>query len=281
MAQDTHFQLHDGRTLDLSGPVVMGILNVTPDSFFDGGKYERPEDALAQAEKMLQQGAVIIDIGAVSTRPGAVAPLEEEEWARLEPVLNLLREKLPQAILSVDTWRAVIAEKSVNAGAHIINDISGGTMDAAMFATVGKLGVPYILMHIQGTPETMQEDPQYDDVVKEVQQFFEERLAQLHHAGAMQVILDPGFGFGKTVEHNYQLLSALGVFVQMGHPVLAGLSRKSMTTKLLGIGKTEALNATTALNTIALQKGAKILRVHDVREAVECVRIFDYLQSIC
>lgn len=281
MAQDTHFQLHDGRTLDLSGPVVMGILNVTPDSFFDGGKYERPEDALAQAEKMLQQGATIIDLGAVSTRPGAVAPSEAEEWARLEPVLKLLREKLPNAILSVDTWRAAIAEKAVKTGAHIINDISGGTMDAAMFATIGKFGVPYILMHIQGTPETMQQDPHYDDVVKEVKLFFEERLTQLKNAGASQIILDPGFGFGKTVEHNYQLLSSLDVFVKMGHPVLAGLSRKSMTTKLLGIGKTEALNATTALNTIALQKGAKILRVHDVREAVECIRIFNYLQSIC
>lgn len=281
MAQDTHFQLHDGRTLDLSGPVVMGILNVTPDSFFDGGKYERPEDALSQAEKMMRQGATIIDIGAVSTRPGAVAPSEEEEWARLEPVLQLLREKLPNAILSVDTWRAAIAEKAVNAGAHIINDISGGTMDAAMFATIGKLGVPYILMHIQGTPETMQQDPHYEDVVKEVNFFFEERLSQLKNAGASQIILDPGFGFGKTVEHNYQMLSSLDTFAKMGHPVLAGLSRKSMTTKLLGIGKTEALNATTALNTIALQKGAKILRVHDVREAVECIRIFNYLQSIC
>lgn len=281
MAQDTHFQLHDGRTLDLSGPVVMGILNVTPDSFFDGGKYERPEDALAQAEKMMRQGATIIDLGAVSTRPGAVAPSEAEEWERLEPVLKLLREKLPNAILSVDTWRAAIAEKAVKTGAHIINDISGGTMDAAMFATIGKPGVPYILMHIQGTPETMQQDPHYDDVVKEVKQFFEERLTQLKNAGASQIILDPGFGFGKTVAHNYQLLSSLDVFVKMGHPVLAGLSRKSMTTKLLGIGKTEALNATTALNTIALQKGAKILRVHDVREAVECIRIFNYLQSIC
>lgn len=281
MAQDTHFQLHDGRTLDLSGPVVMGILNVTPDSFFDGGKYERPEDALSQAEKMMRQGATIIDLGAVSTRPGAVAPSEAEEWERLEPVLKLLREKLPNAILSVDTWRAAIAEKAVKTGAHIINDISGGTMDAAMFATIGKFGVPYILMHIQGTPETMQQDPHYDDVVKEVKLFFEERLTQLKNAGASQIILDPGFGFGKTVEHNYQLLSSLDVFVKMGHPVLAGLSRKSMTTKLLGIGKTEALNATTALNTIALQKGAKILRVHDVREAVECIRIFNYLQSIC
>ncbi len=259
----------------------MGILNVTPDSFFDGGKHDTPEAALAHAENMVKQGAAIIDVGAASTRPGAAQPTEEEEWSRLEPVIPLLREKLPQTILSVDTWRSGIARKAVEAGAHIVNDISGGTMDENMFATVAALSVPYVLMHIRGTPETMQQDPHYDDVVAEVRDYFTERLQQLRNLGATQVILDPGFGFGKTVEHNYKLLAAMPSFAGLSCPLLAGLSRKSMATKLLGVGKTEALNATTALNTIALQKGAHILRVHDVKEAAEAVRIFSYLDKIC
>lgn len=281
-AQDTHFTLHCGTLrLDLSTPAVMGILNVTPDSFFDGGKHGTPEAALAHAGKMVKEGAAIIDIGAASTRPGAAQPAEDEEWRRLEHVIPLLREKLPQTILSVDTWRSGIAKKAVAAGAHIVNDISGGSMDEKMFATVAALNVPYVLMHIRGTPETMQQDPHYDDVVEDVRAYFTERLQQLKNLGATQIILDPGFGFGKTVEHNYKLLAAMRSFSDLGCPLLAGLSRKSMATKLLGVGKTEALNATTALNTIALQKGAHILRVHDVREAVEAVRIFSYLDKIC
>lgn len=265
--------------LDFSTPQVMGILNVTPDSFYDGGKFLVPEAALQQTEKMLSEGASIIDIGAVSTRPGAVAPSPEEEWSRLEPVLSLLRDRFPQAVVSVDTWRAAIAEKAAAAGAGIINDISGGTMDPALFPVIAKLGLPYILMHIQGTPETMQENPQYDDVIKEVNLFFEARIDLLRMLGVRQIMLDPGFGFGKTVEQNYALLNALEKFRQLGCPVLAGLSRKSMIMKLLGILKKDALNATTALNMAALMNGAHVLRVHDVKEAVEVVRLYSALKK--
>lgn len=280
-AQDTNFRLHDGRLLDLSGPVVMGILNVTPDSFFDGGKYVVARKALEQAEQMIRHGASLIDIGAVSTRPGAEPPTEAEEWERLKTTLDLFREELPGAIVSVDTFRAPIARKAIEAGAHIINDISGGALDEKMLETAGQLGVPYVLMHMQGTPATMQANPHYENVVTEVKQFFEQQLEKCERAGVKQIILDPGFGFGKTVEHNFRLLNALDVYAKMGYPLLAGLSRKSMLTRLLGVGKNEALNGTSILNTIALQKGAKILRVHDVKEAMECVRIFDYLSSIC
>lgn len=280
-AQDTNFRLHDGRLLDLSGPVVMGILNVTPDSFFDGGKYVVARKALEQAEQMIRHGASLIDIGAVSTRPGAEPPTEAEEWERLKTTLDLFREELPGAIVSVDTFRAPIARKAIEAGAHIINDISGGAFDEKMLETAGQLGVPYVLMHMQGTPATMQANPHYENVVTEVKQFFEQQLEKCERAGVKQIILDPGFGFGKTVEHNFRLLNALDVYAKMGYPLLAGLSRKSMLTRLLGVGKNEALNGTSILNTIALQKGAKILRVHDVKEAMECVRIFDYLSSIC
>lgn len=280
-AQDTNFRLHDGRLLDLSGPVVMGILNVTPDSFFDGGKYVVARKALEQAEQMIRHGASLIDIGAVSTRPGAEPPTEAEEWERLKTALDLFREELPGAIVSVDTFRAPIARKAIEAGAHIINDISGGALDEKMLETAGQLGVPYVLMHMQGTPATMQANPQYENVVTEVKEFFEQQLEKCERAGVKQIILDPGFGFGKTVEHNFRLLNALDVYAKMGYPLLAGLSRKSMLTRLLGVGKNEALNGTSILNTIALQKGAKILRVHDVKEAMECVRIFDYLSSIC
>lgn len=275
-AQDKHFQSENSV---FEVPVVMGILNITPDSFYDGGKYDAPEAALEQAKLLYSQGATIIDIGAVSTRPGAVPPSENEEWQRLEPVLALLKKELPEVLISVDTYRSAIARKAVAAGAHIINDISGGTMDTAMFETVAELNVPYVLMHIQGNPENMQDNPQYENVVGEVKQFFEERIAQLKKLGFEKIIPDPGFGFGKTVEHNYQLLSSLDEFSAMGFPVLAGLSRKSMITKLLGVKKENALNGTTALNMIALMKGAKILRVHDVKEAVDCVKIYDVLMK--
>jgi dihydropteroate synthase len=267
--------------LDLSTPVVMGILNVTPDSFFDGGKYNSPENGLEHAIKMVSEGAKIIDIGAASSRPGAAVIQETEEWGRMEKIIPLLKEKLPDTILSVDTYRSSIAKKAVEAGVHIINDISGGTMDDKMFETIAELDVTYVLMHIQGTPETMQKNPVYENVVEEVKLFFEKNIQKLNQLGAKKIILDPGFGFGKTVEHNYQLLQALNEFVKSGFPVLAGLSRKSMITKLFGVGKNETLNGTTALNTIALQKGAKILRVHDVKEAVECVRIYSYLDTLC
>lgn len=274
MAQDTHFTLQCGyRTLDLSAPVVMGILNVTPDSFFDGGKYMQPQQAVLRAEEMLGLGATVIDLGAASTRPGAIQPTVKEEWARLRPVLEEVRGAFPEAVLSIDTYRSEIALRAADRGANIINDISGGKMDAEMMAAVAKTGLAYVCMHMQGTPETMQHDPQYGDVVKEVGAFFAERLQTLDAAGVQNVILDPGFGFGKEVHHNYQLLKHLGTFAAFGKPLLAGVSRKSMITRLLDVKKDRALNGTTAVHMVALAKGAKILRVHDVREAMECIRV--------
>jgi dihydropteroate synthase len=267
--QDTQLHLFCGNlSLDLSQPVIMGILNLTPDSFYDGGKHNSIETALQHAEKMVSEGAKIIDIGAVSTRPGAYQVSADEEWERMKAIIPLLKSNFPGIVLSVDTYRSSIAGKAVEAGAHIINDISGGTLDDKMFETVARLNVPYVLMHIKGTPETMQKNPEYEDVVEEVRQFFEERIVKLNKLGVKQIILDPGFGFGKTLEHNYQLLNSLEVFTAMGFPVLAGLSRKSMITKLYGGEKKEALTGTIEVNKIALQKGAKILRVHDVKEAV-------------
>jgi dihydropteroate synthase len=257
----------------ISEPLVMGILNLSPDSFYDGGKYIDPEKALIHAQKMIEDGADILDLGAISTRPGADLYNGNEEWKRLKPALELIRSEFPKIILSVDTFRSEIAEKSVAAGADIINDISGGTMDEKMLSFVGESKIPYVLMHIQGTPQTMQENPQYEDVVKEVKAFFIRQIEKLQELGAEKIILDPGFGFGKTMEQNYKLLNAMDEFSAMTLPVLAGLSRKSMLTKLLGITKEEALNATIIANTIALMKGAKILRVHDVKEAKECVRV--------
>lgn len=268
------------KLLDLSAPVVMGILNVTPDSFFDGGMYADEDKLLQHAGDMITEGASIIDIGAVSTRPGAEDIDETEETRRLLPAIQAVRRIFPDIIVSADTYRAAVAEKAVEAGAHIINDVSGGTMDNQMFGMVGKLKVPYVLMHIKGTPKNMQADPRYDNVTSEVRQYFTERLERLKQMGVDQVILDPGFGFGKTVEHNYQLLRDLDIFVQMGYPVLAGVSRKSMINKVLKTKPEKALNGTTAVNTIALLNGARILRVHDVREAVQAVKIVEYYRLV-
>ncbi|HEU4719659.1 MAG TPA: dihydropteroate synthase [Bacteroidia bacterium] len=282
MSQDTHFRLESrGRTLSLDEPAVMGILNVTPDSFYDGGKYADPGKALAHAEKMIAEGAAIIDIGAVSTRPGSADPGEEEELKRLMAVLPSLRKKFPDVFISVDTFRSSVAGKAIAEGADIINDISGGTMDENMFPFIAKKNIPYVLMHIRGTPDNMQHSPVYEDVVKEVKEFLVSRALQLKKAGASQLILDPGFGFGKTVEHNFTLLSKLEQLASLGFPLLAGFSRKSMITKFSGTGKNEALNATTVLNTMALNKGARILRVHDVKEATEAIRITSYLRGLC
>lgn len=271
-AQDTQLHLFCGNlSLDLSRPVIMGILNLTPDSFYDGGKYNSIENALLQVQKMVAEGAKIIDIGAVSTRPGAQQISADEEWSRMNAIIPLLKTNFPETILSVDTYRSEIAKKAIGAGAHIVNDISGGTMDDKMFETIAELNVPYVLMHIKGTPETMQKNPVYENVVVEVKQFFEERIAKLKAFGVKQIILDPGFGFGKTLEHNYQLLNSLEVFTGMNFPVLAGLSRKSMITKLYGGEKKESLVGTIEVNKIALEKGAKILRVHDVKEGMEII----------
>lgn len=258
----------------------MGILNATPDSFYDGGKNNSIEAALQRAEVILTQGGDIIDIGAASTRPGAEEISIDEELQRLIPVVKAIASEFPDAILSVDTYRAVVAEEAIKAGAQIINDIAGGTMDAAMFATVAKLHVPYILMHIQGTPQTMQQNPEYTNVVAEVLLSLSQKVNELKRLGVADIIIDPGFGFGKTTEHNYQLLSNLRQLQLLGCPILAGVSRKGMINKVLGTTPDQALNGTTVVNTIALANGASILRVHDVKEAVEAVALWRFSQSV-
>lgn len=274
MAQDTDFSQKIERIFDQrSIPLIMGILNVTPDSFFDGGKYLQEQDWLAQTVKMIKEGADIIDIGACSTRPGSPQPTEIEESERLIKVIKSVRNAHPEILISVDTYRSNIAELAVNAGANIVNDISGGTLDAQMFPTVAKLNVPYVLMHIQGNPQTMQQNPVYTDVVKEVHSYFEENLKKLSTLGVKQVILDPGFGFGKTVEHNKQLLENLEIFKSFQLPILVGISRKSFVNKVLNINSIDTINATNMLNKMAVQNGAKILRVHDVKEAKEIIGI--------
>ncbi|OQX77925.1 MAG: dihydropteroate synthase [Bacteroidetes bacterium 4484_276] len=262
--------------LNLSHPAVMGVLNLTPDSFYDGGKYGRLDDIIRQAEKMIEEGTAIIDLGAVSTRPNSTDVLEEEEWNRLKAVLPALRKRFPDTLLSVDTYRASIARASADLGTDIINDISGGRFDEKMFATIAKLDIPYVMMHIKGTPATMQQNPVYDDVVIDICNFFDKQLKKLAALGVTKnIILDPGFGFGKTVEHNFELLQRFSEFKKLEHPLLAGLSRKSMINKVLGIKPENALNGTTVLNTIALLNDANILRVHDVKEAVEAVKLVE------
>jgi dihydropteroate synthase len=270
----------NGKLLDLSSPVVMGILNITPDSFYDGGKYPTTANALVHAERMISEGAAIIDIGAVSTRPDAIEIDEKEEWSRLKNVLPALRKKFPETIISVDTWRSSVAREAVACGADMINDISGGQFDQEMFAAIAGLQVAYIMMHTQGTPAAMQINPQYADVVDDVFDFFAENLRKLNKMGVSKnIIIDPGFGFGKTAKHNYELLSRLSKFKSFGFPVLAGLSRKSMIYKILGNQPSEALAGTIVLNTIALMNGAEILRVHDVREAVEAIKLVGFYQN--
>ncbi|MBE0639431.1 MAG: dihydropteroate synthase [Bacteroidales bacterium] len=270
-----------GKTLDLSKPVIMGILNFTPDSFYDGGKLPEIRYALDHAMEMVVQGAAIIDIGAVSSKPFASYVSADEEWERLSGVLSGLRSVLPQTILSVDTFRAEIARRAAEAGADMINDISGGQMDADMFPLIARLGIPYIMMHMQGTPQTMQNDPKYKDVVEEVYKFFVHNLDKLKALGSnAPVILDPGFGFGKSVEHNYQLLKSLHRFQSLECPILAGISRKSMINKILGIKPDDALNGTTVLNTLCLLQGADILRVHDVKETRQAILLVDYYRQI-
>lgn len=265
------------KELDLSMPVVMGILNLTPDSFFDGGKFPDVDSQLRQVEKMLNDGASIIDVGAVSTRPGAGEVDELQELKRLLPSIEAILKHFPGCILSVDTFRPQVARAAVEHGAGMINDIYGGRYGEGMFETVASLKVPYIMMHMKGTPSDMQNNPSYSDVVAEVFYFFENQLSQCRNLGVGQIIIDPGFGFGKTVEQNFVLLAHLEEFKTMGTPILVGLSRKSMINRLLKIHASEALNGTTVLNTIALIKGADILRVHDVKEAVEAIRLVKML----
>ncbi len=268
-----------GKTIGLEKPIVMGILNVTPDSFFDGGKYERENDILKQAEKMLDEGATILDIGAMSSRPGAVEISEKEELQRLLPAIHSILKEFPETILSIDTYRSGIAKKVIDTGAAIINDISGGQLDDKMFETVGKLQVPYILMHMKGNPQNMQQSPDYEDVTLEIFDWFTLRINELKAAGVKEIILDPGFGFGKTVAHNYELLQKMHVFAIHDLPVLAGISRKSMIYKILENTAQEALNGTSVLHLVALNEGAKILRVHDVKEAKEVIKLWEVLKE--
>lgn len=267
-----------GNLIDFTIPKVMGILNVTPDSFFDGGKYKNEQAILSQTAKMLADGATFIDVGAYSSKPGAKQVSEVEELARIIPVIKLLVRNFPSIIISVDTFRSEVAKQSVQAGAALINDISGGVLDAKMFETVAKLQVPYIMMHMQGTPQNMQLNPVYTDIVKEVTLFFATQLAKLRALKVNDVIIDVGFGFGKTTAHNYELLQKLAFFESLEVPILTGISRKSMLYKLLDILPADALNATTVANTIALLNGTNILRVHDVKQAVEAVKIVKQVQ---
>jgi dihydropteroate synthase len=269
-----------GRLLSLENPVVMGVLNLTSDSFFDGGRYATEAAALNRVERMLSEGAAIIDIGGMSSRPGAEIISEEEELHRVMPHLESILFRFPEALISIDTVWAKVAGEAVNAGAAMINDISAGKIDPEMYRTAAQTGAPYVLMHMQGTPFDMQRAPVYEDVVRETLDFFITEIGKLKVAGVKDIILDPGFGFGKTVEHNYRLLNNLHVFQIPGLPVLTGLSRKSMICKVLKVNPDEALNGTTALHMVALQQGSRILRVHDVREAVEVIKLWQQLEKV-
>lgn len=269
----------NGTLIDLSSPKVMGILNCTPDSFFDGGKYSDSTAIVNQVEKMLNEGATFIDVGAYSSRPGAKHISEEEELDRILPVIKLLTSEFPAILISIDTFRSQVANQCIHHGASIINDISAGDMDAAMFPVIAKLQVPYIMMHMQGTPQNMQKKPIYNDVVSDLLYYFSKKIAELHELGLNDIITDVGFGFGKTISHNYQLLKYLALFKKLEAPMLVGISRKGMLYKPLGINADSALNATTAANTVALLNGASILRVHDVKEALEAVKIVELLNS--
>ncbi len=270
----------NGHLIDLTKPVVMGILNVTPDSFFDGGKYKTEKRVVKRAEEILEQGGTIIDIGAISTQPGAEAISTKDEIDRLLPAVKAVKKAFPEAFISIDTYRSWVALKVIeDCGPCIVNDVSGGNFDTHMFDTIGKLGVPYILMHMLGTPLKMQENPVYEDIIRDISMFFTDAVKKLIKAGVKDVIIDPGFGFGKTLEHNYELLNRLDSFKVFQLPVLVGVSRKSMIYKLLGTKPDDALNGTSVVNTLALMGGADILRVHDVREAVEAVRILNRIRS--
>lgn len=269
----------NGTLVDLTSPKVMGILNITPDSFFDGGKYNNPAAIISQTEKMLVEGATFIDIGAYSSRPGAKHISEQEELDRILPVVKTLIKEFPEILISIDTFRSSIAEKCIESGACIINDISAGSMDSAMFKTIAKLQVPYIIMHMHGTPQNMQANPTYKNVVTDILYYFSEKIYELRALGVNDIIADVGFGFGKTMEQNYTLLKNLELFQSLEVPLLTGVSRKSMLYKPLEITPEKALNATTVANTIALLNGTTILRVHDVKEAVETIKIIDLLNS--
>jgi dihydropteroate synthase len=266
-----------GNLIDLSAPKVMGILNITPNSFYDGGKFKSESDILNQVEKMLFEGATFIDIGAYSSKPNADFVSENEENNRILPIINLILRHFPSTVISVDTFRSGIAKNSIENGACLVNDISGGSLDENMMQTVADLRVPFIMMHMRGTPQTMQKLTDYENIIKEMIYYFSEKITKARSLGINDLIIDPGFGFAKTLDQNYEILKNFELFKMLELPILAGISRKSMVYKPLGSTAQEALNGTTALNAIALSKGAKILRVHDVKEAVECVKLMDKL----
>lgn len=269
-----------GRILIVDKPLVMGIINATPDSFYSGSRYEGTDRILHQAEQMLNEGATILDIGGQSTRPGSEKLNPDEELKRVIQPIAAIHQQFPEAIISIDTYYSQVAKEAVNAGASIINDISAGSMDNQMIHTVAELEVPYILMHMQGTPQSMQLNPKYQNVVSEVLDFFIEKVNVLRNSGIKDIIIDPGFGFGKTITHNFSLLKNLSVFNILELPLLLGISRKSTIYKTLETTAEESLNGTTVLNTIGLMNGANILRVHDVKEAVEAIKLFEvYRQS--
>jgi dihydropteroate synthase len=268
-----------GQLLDLATPIVMGILNVTPDSFYDGGKYQEGTILLDRVGQMLEEGARIIDVGGMSSRPGAELIEVQEELDRVLPAVSAITDHFPDAIISIDTIRSEVAQQAVHAGASIVNDISAGQIDEDMYATVAQLGVPYILMHMKGQPKTMQREAKYEDPVQEILDFFIQEVGQLRELGVVDIVLDPGFGFGKTITHNYQILKKMHVFNMLDLPVLTGISRKSMIYKTLGTTPDHALNGTTALHMIALQQGTRILRVHDVKEVVEAIKLWERLEK--
>lgn len=264
-----------GKLLSTQRPLIMGILNITPDSFFDGGKYEYTTEIQKRVREIVDEGADIIDIGAYSSRPGAVDISEEEEWNRLKRGLDVIFKEYDDAIVSVDTFRSGIATRAIEAGAAIINDISGGDLDKDMFQTIAQLNVPYIVMHMQGTPQTMQDNPSYNNTISEIIFDLSKKIDTLRQYGVKDIIIDPGFGFGKLPNDNYSILNNLEKFTIFELPILVGLSRKSMIYKTIDSTPDNSLNGTTVLNALALAKGANILRVHDVREAVECVKLYE------
>ncbi|TVQ09769.1 MAG: dihydropteroate synthase [Bacteroidetes bacterium] len=284
MLQDTFFETKNtlncrGKIINLSAPVVMGVINVGPDSFYDGGKYRTSWDIIKQAGKLIEEGAAIIDVGAASTRPGAALVDSSAERRYVMPAIETLVKEFPDAILSIDTYNADTANEAINAGAHIINDISAGEFDSGMFSVVAQLQVPYVIMHIKGKPANMQQNPVYTDIVKEIAGYFAEKIFRLREEGVHDIIIDPGFGFGKSLEDNYRLLNMLDYFKIFELPILVGFSRKSMINKVLGTSPEKALNGTTVLNTVALQKGAGILRVHDALEAAQAIQLIQMLHA--
>jgi dihydropteroate synthase len=268
-----------GKLIDISSPKVMGILNITPDSFYDGGRYDQMNELLIQVEKMLNEGATFIDVGAYSSRPNAKHITEDEELDRIIPVIENIVNKFPEILISIDTFRSKVAKMSVAAGAALINDISAGQLDENMMSTIGQIGVPYIMMHMKGTPQNMQGQTDYKDMFKEINFYFSQRIAEARSQQIKDIIIDPGFGFAKTIAQNYELLRNLDLLKLIGLPLLVGVSRKSMIYKILESDPENALNGTTSLNTVALLKGASILRVHDVKEAMECIKLTNHLRK--